>query len=106
MNHYLEIWAHDSPDGFTIYVSDDGRGWADDLSKIFHIDATEVAELRNALRAADDDGLVELFATGIRNREIKVPGPSDHWMDIVDFPSKWLMENRISYSWAQRIDEA
>lgn len=106
VNHFLEIWAHESPEGFAIYVSDDGRGWVDDLSKIFRIEARQVGNLKAALRAADDDDLVDLFAARVRNREIKVPGPSDHWTDIVNFPSEWLEKNGINYSWAQRISEA
>ena len=104
--HLLEIWAGESPEGFSIYVSDDGRGWVDDVSKIFRIEAAELMKLRAALRAAADDDLVELFAKRIADKTIKVPGRSDHYMDIVNFPSHWLATNGISYSWAQQISEA
>lgn len=104
--HLLEIWAGESPEGFTIYVSDDGRGWVDDLSKIFWIEAAELMKLRVALRATADDDLVEVFAKRITDKAIKVPGRSDHYMDIVDFPSDWLETNGINYSWAQEISEA
>lgn len=104
--HLLTIWAHESLDEFTLYVSDDGRGWADDLSKIFEIAGVEREKLKAALKAKADDDLVELFAERIRDKQIKVPGPRDHWMDVVNFPSQWLERNGISYSWAQTISEA
>lgn len=104
--HLLEIWAGESPEVFTIYVSDEARGWVDDLSKIFRIDGAELVKLRAALRATADDDLVELFAKRIADKAIKVPGRSDHYMDIVNFPSDWLETNGINYSWAQRISEA